>query len=591
MQYRLYAKSRQQRYQQCQIRGAHVIHSQEMIIEPSSGNRYCYDMVSNRIDVFNEGDVQPVISPITFGDIEKVDSLPNIDTFILELTQNCNFRCSYCCYGGSYEDNRIHSTKVMSDEILKYTVNFIARHHVDNRRLHIVFYGGEPTLYPEKIKFFVDKAKGILPEDTDYTISTNGSLLLKNDFLRWCVDNDFTLNISYDGTSQSTLKRMNLEGEDMKEKVLSVLSQIKMLFPNYWENKVNILVTLPDITHLQPLAIEWSDTHVLQGKAPYLISKVAPCKLSDYDIDENETLARLRSFLEFYSHNRDNIFAETYFNLLCSPIIDRPIFILPENYTPLVCLPYNNRCYIDAYGNIGICEKTSDKLRLGDIYEGWDYDKINDAIAKMAGQRKKRCTECECFRFCKTCFTNFYYKDGRWQADCNWQQVWCKIALTISLDLLEHNLVTSEDISKYSLREIEEKDIPSIHRIMSNENVAKWIDGLEKFKDFEKSLLFFLLISEINANFAIPSLYAIVNEESNMVGIVGIDEVHDNVGNLFFVLDESYWGKGIMTKILAEYLQKYVSDTVKTIKTHINAENKAALRLVSKFSNIEVSTS
>lgn len=562
-----------------------------MIIETSSGNRYCYDIKSNRIDVFNEGDVQPVISPITFGDIEKVDSLPNIDTFILELTQNCNFRCSYCCYGGKYEGNRTHSSEVMSEETLNQAISFIAKHHVAERRLNIVFYGGEPTLYPEKIKYFVDKAKGILPEDTDYTISTNGSLLLKNDILEWCVEHKFTLNISYDGTPRSLFKRMNADGDDMQEKVLSILNQIKTHYPDYWEKKVNILVTLPAITHLKPLAIEWSETAVLRGKAPYLISRISPCTLSDYQIDENETLVTLRSFLRFYAHNRDNIFAETYFNLLSSPIIDRPIFSLPENYTPLVCLPYNNRCYIDACGNVGICEKTPDKLRFGNIYDGWDYHKINNAIAKMAEQRKMRCAECECFRSCKTCFTNFYYKDDRWQADCDWQQVWSRIALTISLDLLECKLVTSEYVSQYSLREIEETDIPSIYRIMSNENVVKWIDGLEKFKDFEKSLQFFLLISEINANFAMPSLYAIVNEGSNMVGIVGIDEVHDNVGNLFFVLDESYWGKGIMTKILAEYLQKHVSDTVKTIKTHINAENKAALRLVSKFETIEVSTS
>lgn len=84
---------------------------------------------------------------------------------------------------------------------------------------------------------------------------------------------------------------------------------------------------------------------------------------------------------------------------------------------------------------------------------------------------------------------------------------------------------------------------------------------------------------------------AIVDEMSDLIGVVGIDEITDDAANLFFLLEDDYWGKGIMTKILAEYLQKHVPDTMKTIKTHINPENKAALRLASKFSKIEVSTS
>lgn len=561
-----------------------------MIITTSNGNNYSYDVRTNRIDVFEEADIFPDMSPISFGDYVKADSLPNIDTFILELTQNCNFRCSYCCYGGSYENNRKHSFSTMSNDILKASIDFIAKHRVKERRLNIVFYGGEPTLYPSKIKHFVKLAGETLPDDTDYTISTNASMLLTDDFLQWCVEHNLTLNISYDGTPHSELKRMDAEGMDMQQKVLSILDQIKRRHPDYWENKVNILVTLPDITYLKPLAVEWTATSTLRGKAPYLISRVSPNKLSDYYIDEHETLITLREFLEFYAHNRDNIFAETYFNLLCSPVIDRKIYPFPENHTPLVCLPYNNRCFIDALGNIGICEKTPDKLRLGNIYKGWDYNKVNHAIEIMAKERKKRCAECECFRFCKTCFTNFYYNEELWQADCNWQRTWNKIALILSLDLLECNLVASEEISKYSLRAITENDVPAIHRIMTNENVIKWIDGLEKFKNLEKTLQFFLLISEINANFAMPSLYAIVNEESHMIGIVGVDEIHEDVGNLFFLLDESYWGKGIMTAMLSKYLTKYAPIEAKQISAHINKRNSAALALMKNFSRVTVST-
>lgn len=561
-----------------------------MVIETSSGNRYCYDINNNRIDVLNEGGVSPIMSPIVFGEVEKVESLPNIDTIILELTQNCNFRCSYCCYGGNYEGNRNHSSKVMSDEALDEAISFIAKHRVPERRLNIVFYGGEPTLYTDKIKYFVERAKGILPQDTDYTISTNGSRLLEDNFIDWCVEHNFTLNISYDGTPQSELKRINKNGSNTQQQVLSILEQIKTVNPEYWDSKVNILVTLPEIHHLKTLAIEWSRTWVLRGKAPYLISGVSPCKLSDYEINEEETMSVMRDLMDFYAHNRDNLFAKTYFDLLCTPTLDRPIFPLPDNHSPLVCLPFNNRCFIDADGQLGICEKTSDKLRIGDVSNGWDYDKVNEAVSYMAEQRKVRCADCELFRFCKTCFTNFYYDAERWKADCEWQKCWNRVALTTSLELLENKLLDTETSTECYLREIKDKDIPSIYRIMSNPRVMRYLDGVQIFKDCEDSLRFYLLISEINANFAALLLTAVSNREDRMIGIVGIDEIFGDACNLFFLLEEDYWGKGIMTAMLAEYLAKRVPKDVKRITTHINPQNEAALALMSKFETIEVST-
>lgn len=562
-----------------------------MVIATSSGNRYCYEIKSNRIDVFNEGDVSPVMSSIVFGEVENVERFPNIDTFILELTQNCNFRCSYCCYGGNYDGNRTHLSKVMSKETLNEAISFIAKHRIHERRLNIVFYGGEPTLYPDKIKHFVVRAKGILSQDTDYTISTNGSRLLDDNFLDWCVEHDFTLNISYDGTSQSELKRVNKNGCNTQQEVLNILEQIKTEYPEYWDSKVNILVTLPDIHHLKPLAIEWSRSWVLRGKAPYLISGVSPCKLSDYAIDEEDTKSVLRDLMDFYAHNRDNLFAKTYFDLLCTPILDRPIFPLPDKHTHLVCLPFNNRCFINADGELGICEKTPDKLRLGDVSNGWDYDKVNEAISYMAEQREGRCADCELFRFCKTCFTNFYYDAERWKTDCEWQKCWNKITLITSLELLENKLLDTEASAECYLREIEDKDIPSIYCIRSNPQVMRYLDGVQIFKDFEDSLRFYLFISEINVNFATPLLSAISNRYDRMIGIVGIDEIFDDVCNLFFLLEEDYWGNGIMTAMLAEYLAKRVPRDVKRITTHINPLNKAALTLMSKFETIEVSTS
>lgn len=558
-----------------------------MVITTSSGSRYHYDMHSNEISIDAE-EKNPFFRPVQFGAIETVTSLPNIDTFILELTRDCNFRCSYCCYSGKYDGARSHSSVAMTKSTIDEAIHFIANARVKDKGLNIVFYGGEPLLRFNLIQYFLKKGTNVFPDDTSYSISTNGSLL-SDEIISWVVENNISLNLSYDVLEQSGRRYKN--GTPSQTDVDKIIQLISRVFPKYWETKVDLLVTFSDISQLLEIAKAWGCNAILRGKAPHLISGVAPCTIGDYSIDEDRILMTLRNLMDYYSHNRENIFIKTYFEQLCSTVVDRQVYELPDNYSPLVCLPNNARCFIDAEGAIGICEKTSDNLRLGNIQVGWDYGRINQAVNELARERIDRCGNCEYFRLCKTCFTNYFYDSERWNADCQWQQKWNRIILTLSLEILEEELFDSPDIEAISLREITEADISSLHRIMSKSRVVKYIDGLDIFKGYEDSLRFYLLISEINCNFARPSLLAIVDEMSDLIGVVGIDEITDDAANLFFLLEDDYWGKGIMTKILAEYLQKHVPNTVKTIKTHINPENKAALRLASKFSKIEVSTS
>lgn len=295
--------------------------------------------------------------------------------------------------------------------------------------------------------------------------------------------------------------------------------------------------------------------------------------------------------MDFYSVNRNNVFARTYFSQLIDPIIDRNIFDLESKQTPLACLPYNNRCFLDCDGNVGVCEKTPDSFRIGSIFSGWNYEAIDSAIEHFAAIKNRRCRNCEHFRFCQMCFTNYDYSDEQWDAECIWQRKWGRISMTVALELLEEGLIISDEASKCKLRNIEDGDKASLYRLMSNVNIMRYLDGVQVSESFEDFLRFFLLISEINANFTNPTLLAIVDEMSDVIGVVGIDDITDNVANLFFLLENGHWGKGIMTAMLAEYLERCVPKDVKRIVAHINPENKAALALMSKFETIEVDTS
>ena len=566
--------------------------AKNVVVKTAAGTYYEYDSYTNTVNITGnpQGSCSEV-KGVSFCEVSEVSSLPNIDTFIIELTQNCNMRCRYCCYGGSYQDNRTHSGKSMSEGTYLLALDFIEKNRVKERKLNIVFYGGEPLTGFERLKKMLSLAKSRFHEDTDYTISTNG-LLLSEEVIRWSIDNGVYLNVSLDGKpSVHDKSRRDAAGRATFDRVHQNLSQIKSLDSEYWYTHVNLLVTLDDVHKLLPIAKYWGKDVLLRTKSPYMISRVSPCTISDYELNSGETIKALRALMNFYAVNRQNVFAKAYFEMLCSPILDRPVYTMSEPMSPLMCLPFNPRCFVDCDGNVGICEKTSDKLRIGTLRDGWDFNAINKAIGKMANERISRCGDCECIRLCQTCFTNYFYDEERWSADCEWQRAWLRISLTITLELLERNLIDSDESKEYFLDDLKEDDIPSILEILGKEEVVKNIDGLAPLKNFEDSKCFYLLISGKTSNFAQSGkMLAIRERKARMVGAVGLDEITNGSANLFFFLDSKCWHRGVMTAMLSNYLGRYLPDEVQRIETHINPANSHALLLTRKFSSITVTT-
>ena len=117
---------------------------------------------------------------------------------ILQVTQNCNLRCEYCVYSGSYI-NRVHTNKRMSFETAVKTIDFLAAHSLNCNEVSIGFYGGEPLLEIELIKKAVSYAKEVFGEKkVNFNMTTNATLL-NMDIADFLVQNDFNITISLDG--------------------------------------------------------------------------------------------------------------------------------------------------------------------------------------------------------------------------------------------------------------------------------------------------------------------------------------------------------------------------------------------------------
>lgn len=106
------------------------------------------------------------------------------------VTNDCNMHCDYCYVGEKGILN-------LSLQDYDYIETFIYRAHERNKEdnIYIKFFGGEPLLNFEFLKYFIEHFKS---ENVIYSVTTNGTLLTgeKLDFL---VKNNVELFVSVDG--------------------------------------------------------------------------------------------------------------------------------------------------------------------------------------------------------------------------------------------------------------------------------------------------------------------------------------------------------------------------------------------------------
>ncbi|MDR2441579.1 MAG: radical SAM protein, partial [Planctomycetaceae bacterium] len=142
----------------------------------------------------------------------------NARLLILEITQQCNLRCEYCCYGNSYSSFRNHSRKIMDIEVAKRAIDEFL--HRDSQERHAIsFYGGEPLLAFGLLQSIIDYSNQLADDlgkqRPSFNLTTNGTLL-NDSIIHYFVKNDIAVLISLDGAREShdRCRKYNTIGND-----------------------------------------------------------------------------------------------------------------------------------------------------------------------------------------------------------------------------------------------------------------------------------------------------------------------------------------------------------------------------------------
>ncbi|MFH1547894.1 MAG: radical SAM protein [Candidatus Omnitrophota bacterium] len=368
---------------------------------------------------------------------QKLES--TCSTMAIEVTEQCNLRCTYCVFSGGYPEGRAHSSRKMSFEIAKEAIDYLVEHSYQSGDdfLSLNFYGGEPLLNFQLIKKCVNYCESLKTKKPWLFGFTTNLTILNPEILKFCIKHGIAITVSLDGPRTVHDRcRVDSNGKGSFDKVMQNLEMIRHYDKEYFRTKIlfNIVLSLP-VNWLQ-INDFFTREQGLEGN-PLSLSDVEEGNESyfsqfpeaDFGYDGYDELRR--KFYEMaiagklFSHatktrmprkgTTEEILSSATgaltFSQFTAPLLKmdrRPIF--PGWPSHKIghsgpCLPGDRKLFVDVRGRLYPCEKVpyNDLFCIGNVKTGMDTDKAYDLIQQFYELSAAECSQCWAFRLCGQC--------------------------------------------------------------------------------------------------------------------------------------------------------------------------------------------
>jgi len=340
---------------------------------------------------------------------------------ILQVTQNCNLRCSYCAYSGSYE-HRAHSNLRMDFETAKKAIDLLIENSVENNVIALGFYGGEPMLEMELIKKCVYYTKEkVKDKKIVFSMTTNGTLLTDSN-IRFIKEYDFQILISLDGTKEDhDINRKFVNGKGSFDVIMKNVKHIKENYPEFMNNISFNAVLNPKSNYSCVRDYFFTNEVVLESSFMMNIIADEHRKKEDISFDAAFHLAR----------------AYDYFLLIMSMLKKCDEKLVPRAvleqkrgihsfYDQLKdigcvgkkchhggpCIPGGKRVFVSTKGEMYPCEKVPEVnvMSIGNLEYGFNLDNIKK-LMNIGKISDKQCKGCWAFIYCTQCVNQVVDKE------------------------------------------------------------------------------------------------------------------------------------------------------------------------------------
>ena len=343
---------------------------------------------------------------------------------ILNITEDCNLRCRYCTFGKHYPYIRNRTNRRMSWRVAKRAIDFLFEHSGAQNHIHISYYGGEPLLTFQLIKeateYAVWKWRGT-HKKLHFGITTNLTLLTY-EMLEFFVKHNFILTVSLNGPKEiNDRERVTAEGKGTYGLVIDKLAMIKNKYSKYFENNVNYSVVLTPPFDLIKVR-DFFNNFDYRTKGELFINLVDQNDTTYYaqfgdDIwqDYHTQVQQLRDdFIKKLEGNEPvDWFSLSFFGNRLYGIHKRQIGLTDYIYPNGACIPGASRTYVSTQGILYPCEKIAERLSVGDVWNGFDFNRVRYIYERYVEMCEALCLNCVVNRLCSMCYVSVLVPKGR----------------------------------------------------------------------------------------------------------------------------------------------------------------------------------
>lgn len=297
----------------------------------------------------------------------------------LMLAQKCNLRCTYC-YGesGEYGD-----CGVMNLDVAIKAIDYLAKISKE-KKLYVVFFGGEPLLKFDIIKEVVAYCKrkeAEIDKKFFFSITTNGTLI-NEEIEKFFIDNKFAVQISIDGTKEKhDLNRYDSNHEGCYDKVIEKTANLRKKFAISARATAskNNLDYVEIFEHLYSLG--------------FVRITIATARNTLDEADFEKLLKEYKRYLWYFNYlvKKGDFHKACTMNDIIMPL--RKFEYGSERY--LGCGVVRTMCAVDITGKIYPCHRfvSSKECVIGNVNKGMT-EKSNDFLNNTRVENHRQCKSC-----------------------------------------------------------------------------------------------------------------------------------------------------------------------------------------------------